>query len=56
MDGKIDMATFLNDNHDLFDDFKETLSFDKDDLIPRSAREVNEDKQQKKSLPELLPG
>lgn len=56
--GKIDMATFLNDNQDLFniEDFKETLSFYKEDLIPRSARQASHEQQTKKSLPDLLPG
>lgn len=49
---KIDMATFLNDNQDLFDDFKDTLSFDKEDQIPKSAREINNKQKIKKSLPE----
>ena len=38
--GKIDMATFLNDNQDLFDleESKQPLAYDKDKIVPRSAR------------------
>jgi hypothetical protein len=41
--GKVDMATFLNDNQDMIDideSRKSSINFDKDKLLPNSAREV----------------
>ena len=41
--GKIDMATFLNDNQDMIDideSRKAAINFEKDKLLPNSAREA----------------
>jgi hypothetical protein len=56
---KIDMATFLNDNQDLFEieEDKQPLSYDKEGLIPKSARATDFEGQHiKKSVGDLLQG
>lgn len=54
---KIDMATFLNDNQDLFEieEGKQPLSYDKEGLVPKSARVTDFDGHHiKKSVGDLL--